>query len=280
MKKLYFALCLIFVTSCTLFRQSDEVWIKNDENEALYLKIEGLNNASSHKLAIIQHGLASNSDHQVVQTAKQAFLDNDYVVITFDSRYSLGRSGDEVKYARLTTFNEDLATVVAWAKDKPFYHEPFALSGHSLGGASVLKYSAEHPKQVATLIPIAPVVSGKLWEKSCFTNMADFCHQWQQKGVYEYYDMKIHKQATIPFAIVNASKSYDANLLAPKITAKTLLIAGEDDIIIPSGDINKLALKLKTATQEVAIPLSNHNFETKQNQQDLYKAIYNFLKEQ
>ena len=80
-------------------------------------------------------------NHQVVQTAKQVFLDHGYAVVTFDARYSLGESYGDVSNVSLNTLLEDLKTVIDWAKTQPFYHEPFAVSGHSLGAAATILYS-------------------------------------------------------------------------------------------------------------------------------------------
>jgi len=277
MKKIFVLVCFIFTVACSSIRSSDEVWIHNAQNEAIYIQIDGLSNATHHKLAIIQHGLASDMNHQAVQAAKQAFLDNNYVVITFDSRYSLGYSGNHVENARLATFNEDLKTVISWAKKQPFYSEPFALSGHSLGGGSVLQYSAEYPKDVNILVPITPVISGSLWEKSCMTNMTAFCRQWKHEGTYTYTDVKKHKTAVIPFDIITDSKSYNAFALLPQIAAKTLFIAAQNDIIISSDDLSQLAKSANPQKNITVVSESGHNFETSENQADLYKVINHFL---
>ena len=278
MRKLYIAFFCIFVVSCANFSQPTEVWIKNSQNENIYIKIDGLQNASHHKLAFIQHGLASNMQHPAVQMAKQAFLDHNYVVITFDSRYSLGNSGNNVEKVSLSSFEEDLQTVIDWAKTQPFFSKPFALAGHSLGGASVIQYSAHHPDDIAVLIPITPVISGNLWEKSCFANLSDFCHQWQQNGTYEYTDENNHKTALISYDIITKSKSFNAYQLAPIITAQTLLIAAENDIIINPADVKRLSRTFPKPSQAVVVPDSGHNFEKEQHQHELYSDITSYLK--
>lgn len=277
MRKFYFILSFIFIISCSNHLSFNEFYIKNAQNEPIYVKVDGLKNASYKKLAFIQHGLASNMDHQVIQTAKQAFLAHHYVVITFDSRYSLGKSGNDVQKVLLSTFTEDLETVIDWAKKQPFYSEPFALSGHSLGGASVLQYSASHPEKVNILVPIAPVISGDLWEKSCMKNLSEFCRLWKQNGFYEYTDTKINKTAVIPYNVVTNSKSYNAYTLAPAITAKTLIIAGDKDIIIAADDVKNL-VRIMPKASDMVVKNSEHNFEIQKNQEDLYKSIENFIK--
>ncbi len=276
MKKLYITIFVLFLSACTRPVQTNEFWIKNSQNENIFIRTDGLENVSSHKLVIIQHGLASNMNHTAVQEAKQAFLDNHYVVVTFDSRYSLGKGNNDVEKVELKTFTQDLETVADWVKKQPFYTEPFALVGHSLGGASVIEFSAKYPEQVSILVPITPVVSGKLWEKSCMENMPDFCRRWQHNGVYEYTDKQNNKTAIIPFSVVTSSKNYDAYNLATQINAKTLLIAAENDIVINPDDIRNLSKHIDNALI-ATIKSSGHNFEEQQNRNDLYQAINAFL---
>lgn len=277
MKKIYLIIFILFINACTNFNSSTETWIKNIHDENIYIKVDGLENTKYHRLAILQHGLASNMEHNAIQMAKKAFIDNHYVVISFDSRYSLGKGNNDVEKVKLSTFIEDLKTVANWAKKQPFYNEPFALAGHSLGGASVIEFSAQYPEQIDILIPITPVISGQLWEKSCMANLADFCRQWKHNGSYSYTDEDNHKTAIIPYSVVASCNTYNANILAPSIKAKTLLIAAEKDIIINPNDLQKLSSAFSKATTTV-IKSAGHNFNDRQNQTDLYKAITLFLK--
>lgn len=276
MNKIYIFLFLLFITACSPASHK-EVWIENAQNERIYVNIDGLENASYHKLAFIQHGLASNMSHPAVQKAKQAFLDNHFVVITFDSRYSLGKSDNRVQNVRCSTFKNDLETVIHWAKKQSFYHQPYALSGHSLGGATAIAYSAEHPKEVNLLVPITPVTGGMSWEKTCMQNMTDFCIYWKQRGNYEYTDHQKHQTVTIPYEVIKSCMNYNAYLLAPKIEAKTLLIGAQNDIVVNASDIENVSEKFEKGSVKI-IKSSGHNFETKQNQTDLYNAINVFLR--
>lgn len=276
MKKVFVVFALCFVFACSKIEQPQEVWIKNTQNEKLYLQLDGWQNAANNKLAFLQHGLASNMEHVAIQTTKKALLDNGYFVVTFDSRYSLGQSDGEVKDVRLSTFVEDLTTVIDWAKQQKFYSEPFAIGGHSLGGASVIDYASLHPQQVNVLIPIAPVVSGQRWEESCMKFMPEFCAHWQETGFYEY--KTADKTAVIPYQLVEDTKSYNALDLAQNIQARTLLVVAGNDTVINPQDLQELFEVLPSQKKEVIIPKSGHNFAEEQNQKDLYQAVSDFVK--
>ena len=270
MKKICMLLMVLLLAGCMHRSPYTAFWIKNSRGEPLYLQVAGAENTGNRKLAIIQHGLASDMSHPAVQAVKKAFLARGYVVITFDSRYSLGKSGGGVLRARLSTFEEDLRTVVNWAKGQSFYHEPFALAGHSLGGASVLVYAAGHPEQAGILIPITPVVSGQRWEDFCLSRLS-FCRDWKKDGFYVYDGEQISYQ------VVETAKTYDALALSGRIKADVLLIAAEKDAVVKTEDVEDLYHALRTNKRLAVVPESGHNFESRQYQQRLYKDILDFL---
>ena len=233
-------------------------------------------NQEAKGLVFLQHGLASSMEHPVIQTAKKAYLDNDYTVVSFDSRYSTGLSDGDVKDARMETFKQDLQTVTEWAKNQDFFIKPFALGGHSLGGASVLNYAAENPDNVSLITAIAPVVSGDLWEKSCFKNMMQFCQSWQQNGFYEYSFQG--KTFLISYDVINDAKNFNALDIVDLLSSPILLISADNDTIIPWQDVESLYKKMKAQKQFYVTKQSGHNFTSLQNQQDLYNILYNFIK--
>ena len=270
MKKFYILILIFILTSCSFLSHGQSLVLKNNQGQAIHVKIY---NENGDKLAFVLHGLASNMNHQTVQTTKQAFLKNGYTVVTLDARYSLGKSDGDVAHVSLNTLSEDLETVVNWAKTQPFYHEPFAVAGHSLGGAASILYSKNH-NHVNFLIPIAPVISGEQWKTSCMKNMPDFCKQWKEKGYYEY--TLNGKSVNIFYSVVENAKSYNALDFADNITAPTLFIIAENDNIIEETDIQKTADLMNAKV--VKISQSTHNFTRKQNLNDLYQAIDDFIK--
>lgn len=275
MKKSWlFLLGIVLLTACQ-DKKTAEYVIPVAQDETISLTVDRPEKAEAQKLAFIQHGLASNQEHPAVQMAKQAFLNSGYVVITFDSRYSIGKSSGAVDNVRLSTFEEDLNSVINWAKTQKFYAEPFAVAGHSLGGASVLQYAWEHPSSVSEVIAITPVVSGALWEESCMRDMTEFCKQWKKNGAFSYQHNG--KQVNIPYRVVEEAKSYNALDNVHKIKAKTLLVEAQNDTVIPLVDAEKLSQHFPMPRYKTLISQSGHNFETPKNQEDLKTALEFFI---
>lgn len=267
-------ICIVFLafmlSGCSFLRNERYVILQNDQGQSIHIKIH---NETGNKLAFVLHGLASDMNHQTVQTAKKAFLNKGYAVVTIDARHSLGRSDGNVSKVSLSTFLEDLETVINWAKKESFYHAPFALVGHSLGGAATILYSRNND-DINFLIPITPVTGGEQWEKTCMKNMPDFCKQWKEKGYYEY---KLNeKSANIFYTVVEDAKSYNALELANNITAPTLFIVAEKDRVIDEKDVQEVADLMNAKIVKIA--QSTHNFTSEQNQNNLYQAIFDFIK--
>lgn len=275
MKRVLFLLVLLILSFGNAW--AERFTVTNDNNEKIIVDVAKPLNQAAKGLVFLQHGLASSMEHPVIQTAKKAYLNNDYTVVSFDSRYSTGLSDGDVKNARLQTFEQDLKTITDWAQNQDFFIKPFAVGGHSLGGASVLSYAAQNPDNISLVTAVAPVVSGNLWEKSCFKNMPQFCQSWQQNGFYEYSYQD--KTFLIAYDVINQAKNFNALDIADTLSSPILLVSADADNIIPWQDVESLYNKINTQKQFYVTKQSGHNFTTLQNQQDLYNILYNFIKD-
>ena len=74
MNKFCVAILIFILGGCSFFNNDQNIVIKNEQGQQIYVKIY---NEGGDKLAFVLHGLASNMEHQTVQTAKQAFIKKD-----------------------------------------------------------------------------------------------------------------------------------------------------------------------------------------------------------
>lgn len=255
-----------------------QVFIENEDGQKMAVLVEGLENKDNHKLVFIQHGLGSYKEYHTVRIAADAFLKRGYVVVTFDTRYSFGQSDGDIEFATLSAAIEDLETVINWAKTQDFYCEPFALSGHSLGGGSVLFYAEQNPDDVNLLVPVSAMVGGKYYLRSYMLNRPEFFEKWQTEGK-RFYRKSNDKsiEGFVSFDFVTDLQNYDMVFDAGKIKAQTLLITGDEDLSSTLYNNQHLLAKIEGAPELVVLEHCGHTFDSEQNQEDLYKIIDTWL---
>lgn len=257
-----------------------KTFIKNSDGEKLAVVVEGLENKSTRKLVFIEHGLSSYKEYHSVRRAAEAFLNNGYVVVTFDTRHTFGESDGDIKLASLTNSIADLQTVITWAETQDFFVRPFALSGHSLGGGSVIYYAEQYPDSVDRLVSLGGMVGGKYYLRSYMLHNKEFFEKWRDTGMRfcrKSNDKKICGYVSFDFVL--DLQNYDLVFDGGKITAKTLLITGENDLSSTIYNNERLLEKITAPKEFVIIKDSPHTFDSEQNQKDLYMAINDWLKD-
>ncbi len=137
-----------------------KLFIKNRKGQKVSVAVEG--EEQNGPLAFVMHGLGGFKDQPHIKAFAEAFLQNGFTVVRFDTTNTFGESDGNYEDATTTNYYEDLEDVILWASKQSWYQEPFWLVGHSLGGICVALYAEKHPENVAGLAPISTVVSGKL----------------------------------------------------------------------------------------------------------------------
>lgn len=140
--------------------QVEKLFIKNRNNHNIAIIIEKSENQKG--LVFIMHALGATKEQLQIQTFAEAFKDNNYTVIRFDTTNSCGESEGNYEDATVTNYYEDLEDIISWAKKQIFYEEPFILCGHSLGWMCSVLYAEKTPNEIKALAPISTLISGKL----------------------------------------------------------------------------------------------------------------------
>jgi dipeptidyl aminopeptidase/acylaminoacyl peptidase len=181
---------------------------------------------------VVQHGWGGNRNKLTVQAIKNAFLESGFQTFNFDTTNSFGESDGDFEKSTLGLFYEDLEDVVKWAQEQECFIGPLALTGHSKGGYSILKYAEEYPKEVSYVVPIAPVVSGKLSFEKYEKNNPEELEKWKKECVR----VRVGKEGNVRkehYFQFEERLNHDLIPKAYKLLMPVLIIVGSEDDSCP-----------------------------------------------
>jgi len=249
----------------------EKVFIKNRYDKKIAVVVRQSKNQKG--LAFVMHGLGGFKDQPHIQTFADAFSENDFTVVLFDTTHTFGESEGKYEDATTTNYYEDLEDVINWAKNQSWYQEPFWLAGHSLGGISTALYAERYPEKVKALAPIATVISGKLSTET--KSERGLLEEWKRTG------WLIHPSESLPGLIKKLKWSemedrlkYDLLLEVHKLTMPVLLIVGDLDKGTPPEHQKILFNKLPGKKEFHIIKGVHHTFREPSHLEEI-KAIFN-----
>ncbi len=232
-------------------------------------------------LAFIQHGLGGFKEQVAIVATVNTLLENDYIVINFDSTNSVGESEGKYEDATMQLHYEDLVDVIEWAKTQSWYIEPFILSGSSLGGYSVVRYGEEYSNKVKGIFAKAPVVAGELSFKTNERHDPENLKKWKETGWNER--KSVSKPGIIkrlPWSHMEERLKHDLRPQVSKLTMPLAIIVGENDTSCPS-DIQQLFYDLlpEKGNKELHITKgAPHTFKEDKDILDLRNTLDSWLK--
>ncbi len=210
-------------------------------------------------LAFVMHGLGGYKEQAHVQTFAQAFRDQGYTTVLFDTTNSFGESDGSFEQATTTNYYEDLEDVIAWAATQPWYQEPFVLAGHSLGAISVALFAEKYPEKVKALAPISTVVSGRL---TLETPKNQDWPKWKEAGVHVYHSATHpDREKRLPWSHYEDRLRYDLLPKVGKLIMPVLMIVGEQDESTPPAHQKVLFDKLPGPKELHIISGAPHTFK-------------------
>ncbi|MEZ6209219.1 MAG: alpha/beta hydrolase [Candidatus Paceibacterota bacterium] len=181
---------------------------------------------------IVQHGWGGHKNKATVQTIKNSFLESGFQTFNFDTTNSFGESDGDFEKSTLGLFYEDLEDVVKWIQNQKWFVGPVALTGHSKGGYSVIKYAETYPEEISYLVPIAPVVSGKLSFEKYEKNKPEEFKKWKETGIR----IRIGKEGNTRkehFFQFEERLNHDLIPKASNISMPVLIVVGSEDESCP-----------------------------------------------
>ncbi len=245
-----------------------KLFIKNRKNQKISILVEEQKNQTG--LAFVMHGLSGFKEQPHIQAIADAFSENGYTVVRFDTTNTLGESDGKYEDATTTNYYEDLEDIIKWSGQQEWYQEPFVLSGHSLGGICVALLAENYPQKVKAIAPISTVVSGKLSLRT-----EDKKDEWKKTG------WRVSESKSIPGVIKRLPWShmidrqkYDILERVDRLVMPVLLIVGENDTSAPLEHQQILYMALPGKKELHIIKNAEHTFR-KQEDLDELKIIFN-----
>jgi pimeloyl-ACP methyl ester carboxylesterase len=234
-----------------------KTFIKNRDNKKIAVVVDEKQNSKG--LVFVMHGLGGFKEQPHIQTFADAFRENDFTVVLFDTTHTYGESEGLYEDATTTNYYEDLEDVISWAKTQTWYKEPFWLVGHSLGGISTALYAERHPNEVKALAPISTVVSGELSVET--KKSRGKLDEWKRTGwLIQESESKPGLIKKLKWAEMEDRMKYDLLPEANKLTMSVLLIVGDKDDGTPPEHQKILFDKLPGKKEMHVIKNAPHTF--------------------
>lgn len=254
-----------------------KLFIQNRKGQKVSVVVEGEGNTKG--LAFVMHGLGGLKKRPHLQIMTDAFLENGFTAVSFDTTNAYGESDGEPSDATTTNYYEDLEDVISWAKTEEWYQEPFWLAGHSLGGLCTALYAEKYPEKVRNLAPISTAISGHLRVEAHLEHDPEDFKRWKETG------LQIKESGTIPglmkrlkYAFMEDLQKYDLIPDANKLSMPVLLIVGENDTSIPPKH-QKIFFDVLPGPKEMhVIKGAPHTFRDSKHLEEIKKIFDTWIK--
>ncbi len=231
-------------------------FIKNKNQEKICILIDKPRHPKG--IAIIMHGLGVTKEWVTIANSTKLFLKSGFIVVRFDARDTFGESEGKYEDATVSSYLQDLTDVVRWSKGQSWFRKPMILVGHSIGGLCVVKYATRRPKDIASIITLSTVISGKLTMQS--PEYRDW-REWKKKGWRERRDANGVLKRRIRWNHYANRLRFDLLKDAKKIKAPMLMISGSKDKITPAADNKLLYDRLQVKKEFHTIKGAEHDIK-------------------
>jgi len=249
--------------------------IKNRKNQKMAVMLEEAKNQKG--LVFVMHGLGGFKEQPHIEAMANAFKENNYTVVRFDTTNTLGESDGEFEKATVGNYYEDLQDVIKWASAKSWHEEPFCLAGHSLGGMCVALFAENYSEKIKGLALISTVVSGKLSAQVKLEERKE----WEKTGwLIKESKSKPGVIKKLPWSHMIDRQKYDLLEKVNKLTMPVLLIVGEKDDTTPP-EHQKILYDALLGNKELHIVKNaDHNFREKIEKQELKNIFIDWIRNQ
>ncbi|EKE18872.1 MAG: hypothetical protein ACD_9C00208G0004 [uncultured bacterium] len=248
-------------------------FIQNRKGQKIAVVVDEIEN--SKELVFVMHGLGGSKDQPLIKTFAEAYLENGFTVVRFDTTNTFGESDGEYEDATVTNYYEDLEDVISWAKKQIWYREFFWLAGHSLGGICTALFAEKNSENVKALAPISTVVSNTL-VSGAYTD--EMLKKWKETGY------RIMPRASMPgtfkklkWGFYEDRMKYDLLENASKLVMPVLLVVGEYDESTPVNHQQIFFESLPYKKELHIIKGAEHTFASSEHLAEVKKILSEWI---
>lgn len=248
-------------------------WVTNRKNQRIALIVD--KPQSPQGLTFITHGLGGFKEQPQIIAFADAFHEGGYTTLRFDTTNTLEESEGNYEDATITGYYQDLEDVIQWAKSRPWYREPFCLTGHSLGSFCVAWYAQHYPEKVKAIAPISVVISGKLFLESL---PQEQLKEWKSSGwLVEESQSRPGVIKRLKWGFIEDALKYDLLARANKLTMPTLMIVGENDRTTPPEHQKLLFDRLPGRKEIHVIQGAEHTFRDQKHLEEIKQLMMRWI---
>lgn len=247
-----------------------KIFIKNRKQQNISVIIENEN--WKWWLVFVMHWLWDNKNSLHIIEYTKPFLDNDFVVIRFDTTNTFWESDWNFENATLTNYFKDLEDVIKWSSNQNFYKEKFILIWHSLWAISSALYSQNNNSKILSLIMISSPIN---FELSKSTYSIEELKNWEKTWVLieDWWSF----QVKLKWSYMEDKKKYDLLKNTDKFTMPILIIAWEKDNTTPYKHQKILFDKIQSRKEIYVIKNWPHTFREKIHLNEIKKLLSKWI---
>lgn len=223
--------------------------------------------------AIFVHGFGGAIHEWKHKSNCQQLALNGFVAFIFDFyNQPNGISEIPIEETKVSLQLEVLKKAVDFVSNLGFVDkEKIGLTGHSLGGMTILLY-APADKRIKALVAQSPVSS---FEKTKVTGL-DYHSDWKKRG-YKNFDKSWGKMK-INYTFIEDGSKHDVYLEAKKIKCPVLVFHGDQDQVVDVSQSQELIKHLKKTDTLIVIKGADHSYRTNNTLSEATALLVNFMK--
>jgi len=181
------------------------------------------------RIVILAHGYPSDSHGSQAELAR-TLATAGINALRFDYR-GCGDSEGDFSECMISTAAQDLEAVIAWAREQGY--DRVELMGSSFGGAVVLLVMQQHP-EIERVLLRSPAP-----DCTDFSELGVSVDEWREKG---FVDVEVGGCVfRIPFSYYEDACEHVMFAPSASISARTLIIHGTEDDVVPLEHAQRLA---------------------------------------